>query len=181
MVKSMTGFGKSTLSKEKREYQMEIKSVNHRYLDITIKMPKTLSYLEDEIKKEIKRGKVDVYITYENGSQEGRNITINKELAKLYINQLKELAQEEQISDKIEVMEIAKLPDILSIKVDEEDEKIKQEVIELTQEATDKISQMRKTEGEKIAQDLLERINKIESKIIEINSLKQRNPERRKN
>ena len=51
MVKSMTGFGKSTLSKEKREYQMEIKSVNHRYLDITIKMPKTLSYLEDEIKK----------------------------------------------------------------------------------------------------------------------------------
>ena len=65
-------------------------------------------------------------------------------------------------------MEIAKLPDILSIKVDEEDEKIKQEVIELTQEATDKISQMRKTEGEKIAQDLLERINKIESKIIEI-------------
>jgi uncharacterized protein (TIGR00255 family) len=92
MVKSMTGFGKSTLSKEKREYQMEIKSVNHRYLDITIKMPKTLSYLEDEIKKEIsskiKRGKVDVYITYENGSQEGRNITINKELAKLYINQL---------------------------------------------------------------------------------------------
>ena len=129
MVKSMTGFGKSTLSKEKREYQMEIKSVNHRYLDIIIKMPKTLSYLEDEIKKEIsskiKRGKVDVYITYENGSQEGRNITINKELAKLYINQLKELAQEEQISDKIEVMEIAKLPDILSIKVDEEDEKIK--------------------------------------------------------
>ena len=172
MVKSMTGFGKSTLSKEKRDYQMEIKSVNHRYLDITIKMPKTLSYLEDEIKKEIsskiKRGKVDVYITYENGSQEGRNITINKELAKLYINQLKELAQEEQISDKIEFMEIAKLPDILSIKVDEEDEKIKQEVIELTQEATDKISQMRKTEGEKIAQDLLERINKIESKIIEI-------------
>ena len=103
-----SGYGKSTLSKEKREYQMEIKSVNHRYLDITIKMPKTLSYLEDEIKKEIsskiKRGKVDVYITYENGSQEGRNITINKELAKLYINQLKELAQEEQISDKIEVM-----------------------------------------------------------------------------
>ena len=72
MVKSMTGFGKSTLSKEKREYQMEIKSVNHRYLDITIKMPKTLSYLEDEIKKEIsskiKRGKVDVFITFENNS-----------------------------------------------------------------------------------------------------------------
>ena len=60
MVKSMTGFGKSTLSKEKREYQMEIKSVNHRYLDITIKMPKTLSYLEDEIKKE--KGSITVLV-----------------------------------------------------------------------------------------------------------------------
>ena len=171
MVKSMTGFGKSTLSKEKREYQMEIKSVNHRYLDITIKMPKTLSYLEDEIKKEIsskiKRGKVDVYITYENGSQEGRNITINKELAKLYINQLKELAQEEQISDKIEVMEIAKLPDILSIKVDEEDEKIKQEVIELTQEATDKISQMRNADKCSIEEE----ITRLKSHIFQFRNL----------
>ena len=172
MIKSMTGYGKSILSKEKREYQMEIKSVNHRYLDISIKMPKILSYLEDEIKKEIssklKRGKIDVYITYENESQEGRNIKINKELAKLYINELKSLAEEEQISNKIEVIEIAKMPDVLSIKVDEEDEKVKQEILELTQNATDKILRMKKIEGEKISQDLLDRIDKIENKIIEI-------------
>ncbi len=172
MIKSMTGYGKSTIIEEKREYQMEIKSVNHRYLDISIKIPKAISYLEEEIKKEIsskiKRGKVDVYITYENKSQEGRNIKINKDLAKIYIEQLKELAEEENISDKIEVMEIAKLPDILSIKVDEENEKIKQEVINLTKDATMKILQMRIAEGEKISYDLLERINKIENKIIEI-------------
>ena len=172
MIRSMTGYGKQSLSIDGREYQIEIKSVNNRYLDINIKMPKTLSYLEDTIKKEIsekiKRGKIDVFITFENNSQEGKNIKINKELAKLYINQLKELAQEEKISSNIEVIEIAKFPDILTIKVDEEDEKIKQEIIQTTQEATNKIIEMKNIEGEKIAQDLLQRISNIENKIIEI-------------
>ena len=172
MIRSMTGYGKQSLSIDGREYQIEIKSVNHRYLDINIKMPKTLSYLEDIIKKEIsekiKRGKIDVFITFENNSQEGKNIKINKELAKLYINQLKELAQEEKISSNIEVIEIAKFPDILTIKVDEEDEKIKQEIMQTTQEATNKIIEMKNIEGEKIAQDLLQRISNIENKIIEI-------------
>lgn len=172
MIRSMTGYGKQSLSIDGREYQIEIKSVNHRYLDINIKMPKTLSYLEDTIKKEIsekiKRGKIDVFITFENNSQEGKNIKINKELAKLYINQLKELAQEEKISSNIEVIEIAKFPDILTIKVDEEDEKIKQEIMQTTQEATNKIIEMKNIEGEKIAQDLLQRISNIENKIMEI-------------
>ena len=135
-------------------------------------MPKTLSYLEDTIKKEIsekiKRGKIDVFITFENNSQEGKNIKINKELAKLYINQLKELAQEEKISSNIEVIEIAKFPDILTIKVDEEDEKIKQEIMQTTQEATNKIIEMKNIEGKKIGQDLLQRISNIENKIMEI-------------
>lgn len=174
MIRSMTGYGKQSLNVDGREYQIEIKSVNHRYLDINIKMPKTLSYLEETVKKEIsekiKRGKVDVFITYENNSKEGRNITINKELAKLYIEQLKELAEEEKISRNIEVMEIAKFPDILTIKADEEDKKIKQEIIQVTTEATNKILEMKAIEGEKIAQDLLQRISKIENKIMEISS-----------
>ena len=174
MIRSMTGYGKQSLNIDGREYQIEIKSVNHRYLDINIKMPKTLSYLEETVKKEIsekiKRGKVDVFITYENNSKEGRNITINKELAKLYIEQLKELAEEEKISSNIEVMEIAKFPDILTIKADEEDEKIKQEITQVTTEATNKIVEMKAIEGEKIAQDLLQRISKIENKIMEISS-----------
>lgn len=174
MIRSMTGYGKQSLNVDGREYQIEIKSVNHRYLDINIKMPKTLSYLEEAVKKEIsekiKRGKVDVFITYENNSKEGKNITINKELAKLYIEQLKELAEEEKISSNIEVMEIAKFPDILTIKADEEDEKIKQEITQVTTEATNKIVEMKAIEGEKIAQDLLQRISKIENKIMEISS-----------
>ena len=172
MIRSMTGYGKGSLNIEGREYQIEIKSVNHRYLDINIKMPRTLSYLEETVKKKIsekiKRGKIDVFITFENNSQEGRNIKINKELAKIYINQLKELAQEEKISSNIEVIDIAKFPDILTIKINEEDEKIKNEIILTTKEATDKIVEMKSIEGQKIAQDLLARIEKIENKIEEI-------------
>ena len=172
MIRSMTGYGKGILSVEGREYTEEIKSVNHRYLDINIKVPRTLSYLEEAVKKEIsekiKRGKIDVNITFENNSQEGRNIKINKELAKIYINQLKELAQEENISSNIEVIDIAKFPDILTIKTDEEDEKIKNEIILTTKEATEKIVEMKSIEGQKIAQDLLARIERIENKIEEI-------------
>ena len=172
MIRSMTGYGKSTLSVDGREYQMEIKSVNHRYLDISVKMPKTISYLEDTIKKQIsekiKRGKVDVFVTFENNSQEGRSIQINKELAKMYIKQLKELAEEEKILSNIEVMDIAKIPDILTVKADEDDEKIKEEIIQTTQEAVNKIIEMKSIEGSKIEQDLLARIDNIENKIEEI-------------
>lgn len=174
MIRSMTGYGKQSLNVEKREYQVEIKSVNHRYLDINIKLPKSISYLENTIKKEIsakiKRGKIDVFITFENNSQEGKNITINKELAKLYIEQLKELAQEEKILNNIEVMDIAKLPDILIVKNDEEDEKIQNELIEVVQGAISKIIEMKNIEGNKIEQDLLQRIDKIENKIVEISA-----------
>ena len=172
MIRSMTGYGKETLCIEEREYQVEIKSVNHRYLDINIKIPRTLSYLEEEIKKEItkkiKRGKIDVYIAYENNSQEGKNIKINKELAKIYIEQLKELAQEEKISSNMEAIDIAKFHDILTIKTDEKDEKIRDEIIQTTINATEKIVEMKSVEGEKILQDLLRRIEKIENEIEKI-------------
>lgn len=174
MIRSMTGYGKQSLNVEKREYQIEIKSVNHRYLDINIKLPKSISYLEDAIKKEIsekiKRGKIDVFVTFENNSQEGKNITINKELAKLYIEQLKELAQEEKISSNIEVMDIAKFPDILTVKNNEEDETIQNELVQVTKDAINKIIEMKNTEGSKIEQDLLQRIDKIENKIMEISA-----------
>lgn len=172
MIRSMTGYGKASLSVEGREYQVEIKSVNHRYLDINIKMPKTLGYLEETIKKQIsekiKRGKIDVFITFENNSQEGKDIKINKELAKIYINQLRELAQEENISSNIEVIDIAKFPDVLTIKIEQEDEKIKSEILQVTKDATDKIIEMKNIEGQKISQDLLARIENIENKIEEI-------------
>ena len=172
MIRSMTGYGKGSLNIDNREYQVEIKSVNHRYLDVSVKMPRTLSYLEEDIKKQIsekiKRGKIDVFITFENNSDEGRNVKINKELAKIYIQELRELAQEEDLIENIRVVDISKFPDVLSIKMDNDDEKIKNELIQATREAVDKIVEMKEVEGNKISQDLTSRIEKIENKIVEI-------------
>ena len=172
MIKSMTGYGKATLSRENREYQIEIKSVNHRYLDMNIKMPKTISYLEEEVKKTImtyvKRGKVDVFITFENNSTEGRKIQINKEIASVYIKELKKLAEEENILANIEVTEISKYPDVLSIQNEQNEEKIKQELIEVTKQAVQKLVEMRSAEGSKMAQDLLQRVEEVQQNVTKI-------------
>ncbi len=175
MIKSMTGYGKANLSEKEREYQVEIKSVNHRYLDISVKMPRVLSYLEEEVKKEIaskvKRGKIDVFITFENNSTEGKEIKINTEIAKIYIDELKKLAKQEDISANIEVTEISKLPDVLSIQNKQEDESIKNELLETVSQATENLVQMRAVEGSKIAEDLLARIKVIQEKVKKISSL----------
>ena len=175
MIKSMTGYGKGNISENLRNYQVEIKSVNHRYLDISVKMPRVLSYLEEDVKKvissKVKRGKIDVFITFENSSTEGKEIKINNEIAKMYINQLKQLAEEENILANIEVTEISKYPDVLSIQNTQDDEQIKKELIEATTIATDKLVQMRQVEGSKMAEDLLKRIEKTNQKIEKISEL----------
>ena len=175
MIKSMTGYGKANISKNLREYQVEIKSVNHRYLDVSIKMPRNLSYLEEEIKKiiseKLTRGKVDVFVTFNNNSSEGREIKINTEIARMYIKELKNLAEIEGIIAEIPVTEISKLPDVLNIQINQDDETIKNELIEVTKEAVNSLVDMRKIEGEKIAQDLQERINEIEEKVKKISLL----------
>ena len=175
MIKSMTGYGKGNISENLRNYQVEIKSVNHRYLDISVKMPRVLSYLEEDVKKvissKVKRGKIDVFVTFENYSTEGKEIKINNEIAKMYINQLKQLAEEENILANIEVTEISKYPDVVSVQNTQDDEQIKKELIEATTIATDKLVQMRQVEGSKMAEDLLKRIEKINQKIEKISEL----------
>ena len=175
MIKSMTGYGKSNMSKNLREYQVEIKSVNHRYLDVSVKMPRSLSYLEEEIKKAVSanvtRGKVDVFITFNNNSLEGRDIKINTEIARMYIKELRGLAESEGIVADIPVTEISKLPDVLMIQNNQDDEILKNELLEVTNEAIENLVITRKTEGEKIAQDLLARIQDIEEKVKKISSL----------
>ena len=175
MIKSMTGYGKSNISKNLREYQVEIKSVNHRYLDVSIKMPRSLSYLEEEIKKTVStnlaRGKVDVFITFNNYSLEGRDIKINTEIARMYIKELRNLAESEGITADIPVTEISKLPDVLTIQNNQDDETIKNELLEVTNKAIENLVGMRKVEGEKIAQDLQNRVNDIEEKVKKISLL----------
>ena len=175
MIRSMTGYGRENISKNDREYQIEIKSVNHRYLDISVKMPRQLSYLEDAIKKEIsskvKRGKIDVFITFNNNSLEGRKIKINTELAHAYIEELKQLAKKEKILSDIQVTEISKYPDVLNIQNEQEDDKLKEEVIEVLNDAIDNFISMRQVEGSKISEDLLKRLDYIQEKVTEISKL----------
>ncbi len=175
MIKSMTGYGKANLEKNERRYQIEIKSVNHRYLDISVKMPRQLSYLEEPIKKaignKIKRGKVDVFVTFENNSLEGQEIKINTELASAYIKELKKLAESENILADIQVNDIARYPDVLNIKNNQDDEIIKQELLEVSQIAIDNLVEMRQVEGTKMAEDIKERLDYIQEKVKQISKL----------
>ena len=175
MIKSMTGYGKSSLSINSREYQVEIKTVNHKYIDVNIKMPRIISYLEEDVRKlvvsRIKRGKVDIQISFENYSQDGNDVKINTELAQIYIQSLRKLAEAENLSSNIEVTEVTKLPDILTIKSNLDENETKEELLQVVNEAIDKLIQMRKIEGEKISKDILDKIARIEQKNEEIFSL----------
>lgn len=175
MIKSMTGYGKSSLSINSREYQVEIKTVNHKYIDVNIKMPRIISYLEEDVRKlvvsRIKRGKVDIQISFENYSQDGNDVKINTELAQIYIQSLRKLAEAENLSSNIEVTEITKLPDVLAIKSNLDENETKEELLQVVNEAIDKLIQMRKIEGEKISKDILDKIARIEQKNEEIFSL----------
>ena len=175
MVKSMTGYGKSSLSINSREYQVEIKAVNHKYIDTNIKMPRVISYLEEDIRKliasKIKRGKIDVLISFENFSKDGNDIRINTELAKIYIQNLRKLAEEENISANIEVTEITRLPDVLIIKNNFDEDQIKTELLQTVEDAINQLIEMRQNEGEKISRDILTKIAEIETKKQEIFSL----------
>ena len=172
MVKSMTGYGKSSLSIDTREYQVEIKSVNHKYIDTNIKMPRIISYLEEDIRKiitsKLKRGKIDIFISFENYSKDGNDIQINSNLAKMYIQNLKKLAEEESISANIEVTEITKLPDVLTIKSNIDENQIKLELLQTVEEAINNLITMRQSEGERISRDILLKISQIEEKKQEI-------------
>ena len=172
MIKSMTGYGKSSLSINSREYQVEIKTVNHKYIDVNIKMPRIISYLEEDVRKlvvsRIKRGKVDIQITFENYSKDGNDVKINTELAQIYIQSLRELAEAENLSSNIEVTEITKLPDVLTIKSNLDENETKEELLQVVNEAIDRLIQMRKVEGEKISKDILDKITRIEQKNEEI-------------
>ncbi len=172
MIKSMTGYGKSNLSIDSREYQVEIKTVNHKYIDVTLKIPRKISYLEEDIRRlitsKLKRGKVDITITFENYSKDSNNISINTELAKTYIENLKKLAEEEKIDFNIDITEIVQMPDVLITKNNFDEDQVKQEIIKVSEEAINNLIQMREKEGKKISEGILKKISKIEKKVEEI-------------
>ena len=176
MIKSMTGFGRSVYENEGREYLIEIKSVNNRFSDINIKMPRSFNYLEEKIKKEIlksvTRGKVDLYITFNNNSDKGKTIKLNTEIAKVYIDELKKLSKEAEIIDNINIMDISKFPDVLNIKMEEDSEEIiEKELMIALSEAIKSFIDMREKEGDKIKQDFENRIQIISGKVEQISNI----------
>lgn len=174
MIKSMTGFGRAKCEYEGREYNVEIKSVNHKYSDVSIKIPRQISYLEEKVRKEIltkvSRGKIDVFITLQDYSEKGKNIKINKELAKVYISQLRELAEETGITADIDVIDISKFPEVLNISNEDNEEIYWDELRGVLDTALDNFVAMRETEGNKICDDLKVRMERIKEKVSKISS-----------
>lgn len=172
MLKSMTGYGRSRYEIDGRTYVIEIKSVNHKYNDLTVKMPRFLNPLEDKIRKtvseSISRGKIDVYINFQNYSDKGKNIKVNTELAKVYIGELQRLADETGIVNNINVIDISKFPEILNIEDENDLELIWSELKVSLDEAISNFIEMRKVEGNKMAIDIKERLNSIATIVEEI-------------
>jgi uncharacterized protein (TIGR00255 family) len=168
----MTGFGRGKYENEGRTYTVEIKSVNHKYSDINVKLPRFLNSVEDKIRKRIassiSRGKIDVFVTFENYSSKGTNIRINKELAKGYIKELKDLAEETDLKFDVNVIEISKFPEILKIEEDENEEVITNELMIAVDDALEKFVAMREIEGTKLIEDIEKRIYEIQEKVNEI-------------
>jgi uncharacterized protein (TIGR00255 family) len=176
MLKSMTGFGRAKYEVNSREYIIDMKSVNNRYSDISIKMPRSISFLEEKVKQKItsviSRGKVEVFITFNNYSDKGKNIRINSELAKIYINEIQKLSEDTNNSQLINIQEILKLPDVLNIQLDQEaEELIWNELQIVLSEAIDNFINMRKKEGKKIQEDLENRILFIEQNVNNIDNI----------
>lgn len=172
MIRSMTGFGRAKYDIDGRQYTVEIKSVNNRYSDISVKMPRSISYLEEKVKseisKQVSRGKIDVFISFYNNSTKGKKITFNNELAQVYIEELRKLAKENEITSEIAVTEVSKFPDVLTITNEEDEELIWNELQIPLKEAMQNFIQMRETEGQKLYEDIAKRINHIEESVEKI-------------
>lgn len=164
MLKSMTGYGRNEAVADGKKISAEIKSVNHRFSDYNIKVPRNMGFLEDKVRKcasgYITRGKVDIFVNVESYEEADRDIILNEELAKNYIDVLCELRDKFGLKDDITVSSVARYTDIFKTERREENE---EKVWELTQGVLEKaladFSDMRAREGERIGRDLRARVD----------------------
>ena len=162
MIKSMTGFGKGEYSDGKRHITVEIRSVNHRYSDINVKMPRRYSFAEDKIKRIVKetvsRGKMEVSIMVETITEDDINVKLNTMVAKQYVDNLTALKNEFSLEGDIDLRLLSALPDVMRAIPDIEDEEDMGKSIEKAlRTALSAFDAMRSTEGSKLAEDLVER------------------------
>ena len=160
MIKSMTGFGRGESVSEDCKVTVEIKAVNHRYCDLNMKLPRKLNYLEADIrsflKQSIQRGKVDVFINYEDLSAKDVNVRLNEELGKEYYAALTKLGETLGISSDVTALQIGRFPDVLSLEdVAVNQESIKEQLMKALSEAAGHFSDSREKEGENLKTDFL--------------------------
>ena len=177
LIKSMTSFGRAQSDEGKElSFSIEMKSVNHRYLDINIRMPRTMLALEEKIRsiisKRLSRGKVDVFINYKNYGNTVGKVKLNMKLAKEYYESFRQIQKELNVIDDISVTKIARLPDVITLDEPEENlDDIFEEVSSLIKSSLNLMEEMRIIEGEKLKEDILLKVNAIERYVIEIEKL----------
>lgn len=173
MAKSMTGFGRAQVNRSGYLVNCEIKSVNHRYLDIGLRISRRYNILEDRIKDEIKhrlnRGRVEISFNIEKTEDSRRNIKLDKGLAIAYYNNLKELAENLNISQEINLIDIFRLPEVFSLEDKEEDLELLWDLVaEALNDAMTGLLEMRRKEGENLAGDIKQRSSQILNMVQEL-------------
>ena len=164
MIKSMTGFGRCEVTGKVRKITVEMKSVNHRYLDVSIKMPKKLNFFESAIRSELKnyitRGKVDIFITYEDYSEESGSLKYNKALAAEYLGYLRQMAKEFGLDDDVRVSTLSRYPEVFVMEeqgIDEEE--LWKDLQSALQGAAENFVKTRVAEGENLLKDLVSKLD----------------------
>lgn len=179
MIKSMTGFGRCEVAFGSRKYTVEIKTVNHRYLDVNIKMPKKLNFFESSIRASLKdyiqRGKVDIFITYEDVSENNFSLKYNQDVAAQYLKYLGEIEKQFGLTNDIKVSTIAKFPEVFSMEEQDMDEdELWKELEKAVNGAAKGVSDTRIKEGENLKNDLLE---KLDGMLALVDYISKRSPE----
>ncbi|MCR4923776.1 MAG: YicC family protein [Lachnospiraceae bacterium] len=164
MIKSMTGFGHFEVSDIDRKITVEMKAVNHRYLDINIKMPKKLSYFEASMRSLVKeyagRGKIDIFISYEDYTENNYCLKYNKEIAKEYLRYTKEMAEEFAIENDIRVSVLSRYPEVFTLEEQDTDEtELWDDIKKAMTGALHEFDSSRIKEGENLKEDIMQKLD----------------------
>ena len=171
MIKSMTGFGRCEIQKESRKFTVELKSVNHRYLDVNIRMPKKLNFFETAIRTLLKsyanRGKIDIFITYEDISQAQVPVKYNAALAAEYLKYLRQMEEEFGLENDVRVSTLSRYPEVFTMEEQSEDEEeLWNGLKEALEGAFGQFVETRKAEGENLKKDILSKLDSLEKEIV---------------
>lgn len=173
MIKSMTGYGRCEQIDENRKIVIDMRSVNHRYADVSVKVPRSYGYLEDKIREyvsgEISRGKVEVFVYIENYTSEDKAITLDHALSENYYSVLKELKETYGLRNDISISDLARFSDIFVTRSKEDDkDKVWEQVLPCLENAVADFVAMRIREGERLRENLVERAETIQGMIVKI-------------